>query len=43
MFSKYGVELLVLNNRIDFTGKGSPHFGVFWVCHNILPKPLIFV
>lgn len=42
MFDKHGVELLVLNKRIDFTGKGSPHFGVAWFCHNILPKSLIF-
>lgn len=42
MFDKYGIELLVLNHRIDFTGKGSPHFGVAWFCHKILPKELIF-
>lgn len=42
MFQKHGVELLVLNKRIDFTGKGSPHFGVAWFCHGILPNNLIF-
>lgn len=42
MFNKYGIELLVLNKRIDFTGKGSPHFGVAWFCHDILPSSLIF-
>lgn len=42
MFGEYGIELLVLNKRIDFTGKGSPHFGVAWFCHNILPNNLIF-
>lgn len=42
MFSTFGVELLALNSRIDFTGKGSPHFGVAWFCHNILPDKLIF-
>jgi hypothetical protein len=41
-FSEYGIELLVLNSRIDFTGKGAPHFGVAWFCHKILPQPLIF-
>jgi len=41
-FAEFGIELLVLSKRIDFTGKGSPHFGVGWFCHNILPKPLIF-
>jgi len=42
LFEKYGIELLVLNKRIDFTGKGSPHFGVAWFCNGILPKKLIF-
>lgn len=42
MFNKHGIELLILNKRIDFIGKGSPHFGVAWFCHNILPESLIF-
>ena len=42
MFNKYGIELLVLNKRIDFTGKGCPHFGVAWFCWKILPEKLIF-
>lgn len=42
MFAENGIEILVLNNRIDFTGKGSPHFGVAWFCCNLLPKELIF-
>jgi hypothetical protein len=42
MFNKHGIELLVLNKRIDFTGGGSPHFGVAWFCHGILPWRLIF-
>lgn len=42
MFHRYGIELLVLNNRVDFTGKGSPHFGVAWFCHNILKEKLVF-
>lgn len=37
-----GLELLVLKKRIDFTGKGSPHFGVAWFCYNLLPQPIIF-
>lgn len=41
-FSKYGIELLVLNKRIDFTGKGSPHFGVAWFCKDILPEIIQF-
>jgi len=42
MFSENGIEILALNKRIDFTGKGSPHFGVAWFCHGILPDILIF-
>ena len=42
MFKENGIELLVLNKRIDFTGKGSPHFGIAWFCHKILPSSLIF-
>jgi hypothetical protein len=37
-----GIELLVLGKRIDFTGKGSPHFGVAWFCKDILPTQLVF-
>ena len=42
MFAKNGIEILILKKRIDFTGKGSPHFGVAWFCHNILKQNLIF-
>tara|TARA_R100001530_G_scaffold13104_1_gene12166 strand:+ start:6004 stop:6501 length:498 start_codon:yes stop_codon:yes gene_type:complete len=42
MFSQNGVELLVLKKRIDFTGKGSPHFGVAWFCKDILKRKIIF-
>jgi len=42
LFGEKGIELLILNKRIDFTGKGSPHFGVAWFCSNILSKSLIF-
>jgi hypothetical protein len=42
MFNEYGIDLLVLNSRIDFTGKGAPHFGVAWFTHGILPERLIF-
>ena len=42
MFDANGIELLVLNKRIDFTGKGSPHFGVAWFCKDILPNKIIF-
>ena len=42
MFMENGIELLVLNKRVDFTGKGSPHFGVAWFCKDILPNNLMF-
>ena len=42
-FMENGVELLILNQRVDFTGKGSPHFGVAWFCRELLPNNLIFV
>lgn len=43
LFDRYGIEIMVLNNRVDFTGGGAPHFGVAWFCHNILPQKLIFI
>ena len=42
MFSENGLELLVLNNRVDFTGKGAPHFGVAWFCNGLLNEKIIF-
>ncbi len=42
MFNENGIEILVLNKRIDFTGKGSPHFGVAWFCKDVLNKKLLF-
>ena len=41
-FMEKDIEVLVLNQRVDFTGKGSPHFGVGWFCYNLLPEKLIF-
>jgi len=43
MFNENGVELLVLNGRVDFTGKGAPHFGVAWFCNGILKNNLNFI
>lgn len=42
MFAENGVDVLVLNQRVDFTGKGAPHFGVAWFTWGILPDRLIF-
>lgn len=43
MYHENGIEVLVLKDRIDFTGGGAPHFAVGWFSHGILPEPLIFV
>jgi hypothetical protein len=37
MFMKHGMSALVYNRRIDFTGKGSPTFGVAWFIHGFMP------
>lgn len=42
MFMEHGMSALVYNNRIDFTGKGSPHFGVAWFIHGFLPPNTIY-
>ena len=42
MFMEHGMSALVYNNRIDFTGKGSPHFGVAWFIHGFLPSNTIY-
>ena len=42
MFQQNGIELLVLNKRIDFTGKKAPHFGVAWFCNDILQEKIMF-
>ena len=30
LFMQKGMSIMVYNNRVDFTGKGSPHFGNAW-------------
>lgn len=42
MFMEHGMSALVYNNRIDFTGKRSPHFGVAWFIHGFLPPNTIY-
>jgi hypothetical protein len=42
LFAKYGLEVLVLNQRPNFTGGSGAHFGVGWFCWKILPQQLIF-
>lgn len=43
MYRKYGLELLVLDTRINFMkSKKSCWFNTSWFCHNVLPKQLVF-
>lgn len=43
MFDKYGVQLVVLNKRINFMKeKKNVWFNTSWFCWNLLPKDLIF-
>lgn len=43
MFRKYGVQLLVLDKRINFMkNKKNVWFNTSWFCWKILPKDLIF-
>jgi hypothetical protein len=41
LFSRYGLEVLVLDRRVEFTGK-SVWFATAWFCRGILPRPLLF-
>jgi len=46
LFEKYGIQLLLLNKRINFetpNGKGSgAWFPVAWFCWKLLPKDIVF-
>ena len=42
MFMEYGMSALVYNNRVDFTGNGSPPFGNAWFLHGFLPPNTIY-
>ena len=43
LYRKYGIELLVLDRRINFlSNKKSNWFNTSWFCFNVLPKQLIF-
>lgn len=42
MFRKNGIELVVLDKRIDFNGKGKNWYNTSWFCYKVLPKQLIF-
>jgi len=43
MFRKYGIEVLVLDKRINFMkNKKNVWFNTSWFCWNVLPEKLIF-
>jgi DNA modification methylase len=43
LFRQYGVEVLVLNKRINFMkSKKNVWFNTSWFCWNVLPEKLIF-
>ncbi len=43
MFRKYGIQLLVLDRRINFMkNKKNVWFNTSWFCWKILPKDLVF-
>lgn len=46
LFRKYGIELLLLNKRVNFetpSGRGSSAwFPVAWFCWKLLPKQIMF-
>jgi hypothetical protein len=41
LFRRNGLEVLVLDRRVEFTGK-SVWFATAWFCHGILPGQIIF-
>jgi hypothetical protein len=42
LFKENGLELIILDNRIDFTGKGNNWFNASWFCYNICESQLNF-
>lgn len=38
MFRKRGISVLVLDRRMDFTGKGANWYNTSWFCWNMLPQ-----
>jgi hypothetical protein len=43
LFRRYGMSVLVLDSRLDFTGKGANWFATAWFCWNIIDNnKLIF-
>lgn len=42
LFREYGIQVLVLDTRIDFTGKKNNWFNASWFCWDLLPRDLVF-
>lgn len=42
LFAEYGLQLLVLDKRINFTGGSGSWFNASWFCWNLLPQDLMF-
>lgn len=42
LYKKYGLEILVLDKRVEFSNQKNPYFSVAWFCHYVLPEKLIF-
>lgn len=42
MYRQHGVEVLVLDGRVQFMENSGNWFNTSWFCHNILPDKLIF-
>lgn len=42
MFSEHGIELLVFDKRINFTGNSDRWFSTAYFCWKVLPEPLMF-
>jgi len=48
LFREQGVELLLFDRRVDYEAehdgsrRGDTPFASIWVCHGLLPKPLMF-
>lgn len=43
LFNMYGVELLVIDSRIDYNGKGNNYINTSYFCKDVLPEKLNFV
>ena len=45
MFKRYGISVIIIPERVDFTGKGNPWFAVSWFVKlpTIKPNRLVFI